>query len=228
LTADFPFAWPGCRTPSNVDSPAAFTCPTDGLPVPGKDGIRKAPFLQQPQSKRHGRGRGIGNRVQNGRIVPAFQVGQSAKDGPKGDDPEKATHGISFSARDRAKFGQLYLNNGEYEGKQVLSADWVRDSLQRYSEGINVSGWMPGITSRYGYFRDLGYGYQWWSARAGDHHFNYASGHGGNLIVLLDELDMVIVTSADPLHFQFGGEAWDKEKAIVDLVGKFINSLPQA
>ena len=137
------------------------------------------------------------------------------------------SHGISFTARDRAKFGQLYLNGGQYEGKQVVSAEWVRDSLQRYSENIDISGWMPGITSRYGYFRGLGYGYQWWSAKAGGHRFNYASGHGGNLIILLEKLDMVIVTAADPLYLQFGEEPWRKEKAIIDTVGKFIKSLPK-
>jgi len=135
-------------------------------------------------------------------------------------------HGIPLTARDRAKFGLMYLNEGEYDGSQVISADWVEDSLQRYSDNINISGWIPGITSRYGYFRDIGYGYQWWSAKAGDHHFNYASGHGGNLIILLDELDMVIVTSADRLWGNFGRDAWEKEREIIDLVGKFINSLP--
>ncbi len=135
------------------------------------------------------------------------------------------SHGIPLTTRDRAKFGLLYLNDGEYEGNQVISADWVEDSLQRYSDSIDISGWIPGITSRYGYFRDLGYGYQWWSAKAGDHHFNYASGHGGNQIVLLDELDMVVVTTADRLFDQFGAEAWEKEQAIIDLVGEFIKSL---
>ncbi len=131
---------------------------------------------------------------------------------------------IYVTARDMAKFGLLYLNDGEYEGKQVLSADWVRDSLQRYSEDIKVGEW---ITSRYGYFRDLGYGYQWWSARAGDHHFNYASGHGGNYVILLDELDMIIVTTADPLHHLWDGDPWKYEGAINNLVGKFIKSLPK-
>jgi CubicO group peptidase (beta-lactamase class C family) len=135
-------------------------------------------------------------------------------------------HGIPLTARDRAKFGLLYLNDGEYDGNQVISADWVEDSLQRYSDNIDISGWIPGITSRYGYFRDLGYGYQWWSAKSGDHQFNYASGHGGNQIILLDELDMVIVTSADRLWGNFGGDAWEKERAIIDMVGKFIKSLP--
>jgi len=127
---------------------------------------------------------------------------------------------ISFIARDVAKFGLLYLNHGEYAGNQVVSADWVRDSLQTYSENL--------YNNRLGYyFRDIGYGYMWWSARAGDHHFNYAWGHGGNLIILLDELDMVIVTTANPLHGIWGKEAWEKEGAIIDLVGRFIQSIPE-
>jgi CubicO group peptidase (beta-lactamase class C family) len=35
--------------------------------------------------------------------------------------------GMRVTARDAAKFGLLYLNDGEYEGNQVLSGDWVRD-----------------------------------------------------------------------------------------------------
>ena len=125
--------------------------------------------------------------------------------------------GMQVSARDMAKFGLLYLSNGEYERKQILSANWVSDSLQRYTEPARRS---------YGYFRDVGYGYQWWSGRAGDHYFNYAAGHGGQYIVLLDELDMVIVASADPLYGQIGGRASRHELANINLVGKFINSLP--
>jgi len=132
---------------------------------------------------------------------------------------------IYVTARDMAKFGLLYLNNGEYEGNRVFSTDWVRESLQTYSEDINFTGI---ISSRLGaYFRDLGYGYQWWSARVGDHRFNYAWGHGGQLIVLLDELDMIIVTTADPLHNLPEGEGWKYERAIIDLLGKFIKSLPK-
>jgi CubicO group peptidase (beta-lactamase class C family) len=135
-------------------------------------------------------------------------------------------HGIPLTARDRAKFGLLYLNDGEYDGNRVISAEWISDSLQKYSDRINLSGWIPGLTSRVGYYRDIGYGYQWWSAKAGDHQFYYAAGHGGNQIILLDELDMVIVTSADRLWGNFGGDAWEKERAIIDMVGKFVKSLP--
>lgn len=70
-------------------------------------------------------------------------------------------------SKDRmAKFGLLYLNDGEYQGNQVISAEWVDDSLQTYSE--NAWGHRVGRN-----FNDIGYGYQWWSARAGDHHFNH-------------------------------------------------------
>lgn len=126
---------------------------------------------------------------------------------------------IFLKARDAAKFGLLYLHQGEYAGNQLVSSHWVRDSLQRYSENLYNN-------SLGHYFRDIGYGYLWWSANAGDHHFNYAWGHGGNLIVLLDELDMVIVTTANPLSGIWGQEAWDKEGAIIDLVGRFIHSIP--
>ncbi len=134
-------------------------------------------------------------------------------------------HGMPLTARDMARFGLLYLNSGEYEGNQVVSADWVSESLDRYSESINISGWLP-WSSRYGHYRDLGYGYQWWSASAGDHQFNYASGHGGNQIIVLDDLNMVIVASADRLFADFGDGAWDRERAIIDMLGKYIGSLP--
>ena len=131
---------------------------------------------------------------------------------------------ISFTARDMAKFGSLYMGGGEYDGNRVLSADWVRESLQRYSDGILRTGETSSKLGRY--FSDIGYGYQWWSATVGEHHFDYAAGHGGQLIVLLDELDMIIVTTADPLYELPAEEGWQFEGPIIDLVGKFIESLP--
>jgi CubicO group peptidase (beta-lactamase class C family) len=147
--------------------------------------------------------------------------------GEWGTDAEGHNNGcgdLHFTARDAAKFGLLYLNEGEYEGNQIVPADWVHDSLQRYSENINVSGGFPpnwGLS-----ISDIGYGYQWWSARAGDHLYNLAWGHGGQQIVLLDEFDMVIVVTAYPFWLQHDAEAWKHELANINLVGKFIKSLP--
>jgi CubicO group peptidase (beta-lactamase class C family) len=125
---------------------------------------------------------------------------------------------FGFTARDLARFGILYLNDGEYDGKQVISQEWVNDSLQTYSE----EAWTIRIGRN---IKDIGYGYQWWSARSGDHHYDYAWGHGGQLIVLLDEFEMIIVLTADPFygnHF----ESWPSEKANINLVADFIASLP--
>jgi CubicO group peptidase (beta-lactamase class C family) len=147
--------------------------------------------------------------------------------GEWGTDAEGHNNGsgdLHMTARDAAKFGLLYLNDGKYQGNQMVPANWVHDSLQRYSEDINVTGGFPanwGLS-----FRDVGYGYQWWSARVGDHHFDYAMGHGGQMIVLLDELDIVIVTTSYPFYLQHDAESWKHELAIMNLLGEFIGSLP--
>lgn len=47
---------------------------------------------------------------------------------------------IQFTARDMAKFGLLYLNEGRIEDKQIIPVDWVSASLQKYSEDINSVG----------------------------------------------------------------------------------------
>jgi CubicO group peptidase (beta-lactamase class C family) len=125
--------------------------------------------------------------------------------------------GIHTTARDAAKFGQLYLDGGEYEGTQIISSEWVQNSLQSYSERTKDYGLV---------FKDLGYGYGWWSATVGDHDFNFAWGHGGQLIVLLEDLDMVIVTTADPFFGEHSGNSWTHESAIMNMVGRFINTLP--
>ena len=130
---------------------------------------------------------------------------------------------LHLTARDAAKFGLLYLNDGLHEGTQLISADWVHDSLRSYTEDAftEMGGKLLGR-----YFRDVGYGYQWWSARVGDHHVDFAWGHGGQLIVLLDALDMVIVTTAYPFYLEHNDQSWKHEKATIDLVGRFVDSLP--
>jgi len=147
--------------------------------------------------------------------------------GEWGTDAEDHNNGaadLHLMSRDAAKFGLLYLNDGVFEGNQVIPADWVHDSLQRYSEDINVTGGFPanwGLS-----FRNIGYSYQWWSARVGDHYFDYAMGHGGQMIVLLSEFDMVIVTTSYPFYMQHDAESCKHELAIMNLVGEFIGCLP--
>ena len=126
---------------------------------------------------------------------------------------------LHMTARDMAKFGLLYLNEGQYEGRQIVPIEWVRDSFALYSQ--DAWGYRVGRN-----WRDNGYGYQWWSVRAGDHRYNLAWGHGGQQIAVLAALDMVIVVTADPLFGQHGDTPWKREKENLNLVADFVASLP--
>jgi CubicO group peptidase (beta-lactamase class C family) len=127
---------------------------------------------------------------------------------------------LYLSSTDLAKFGLVYLNDGEYNGAQIVPSEWVHDSLQIYSQDI----WKIRVGRNW---RDNGYGYQWWSIRAGDYRYNLAWGHGGQQIALIDELDMMIVVLADPLHLQHGDGPWKIEKENLNLVADFVASLKE-
>ncbi len=129
-------------------------------------------------------------------------------------------HGdLYFTAREMARFGQLYLDDGAYQGSQLVPAEWVDESLQTYSE----DAWPYRVGRN---FQDIGYGYQWWSVTAGEHHYNLAWGHGGQQIALVDDYNMVVVVKADPLFGQHGDAPWRREKQNLNLVADFIASLP--
>ena len=126
---------------------------------------------------------------------------------------------INLSSTDLAKFGLMMMNNGVYEGKQVVPAEWVEESLQSYSKNT----WKHRVGSNW---KSDEYGYQWWSVKAGDYRYNLAWGHGGQQIALVRDLDMVIVLLVDPLHLQWGDEPWRIEKANLNLIADFVASLP--
>ena len=90
--------------------------------------------------------------------------------------------GVFISAEDHARFGLLFLNDGEWQGKQVVSKEWVQ-AVQK-SSVANAS-----------------YGYMWWLNRGGrkwdgidDESIYYAAGFGGNYIVVDKANNMVVVT----------------------------------
>ena len=81
---------------------------------------------------------------------------------------------LRLKPHDMAKLGYLYLNQGRWEDRQIVSADWVGAATRTHVLP-------PGR---------FGYGYQWWRHSLGDY---AADGRGGQQIIQLPEEDAVIV-----------------------------------
>ena len=67
--------------------------------------------------------------------------------------------GLNVTARDLAKFGQFYLQHGMWDGKQLLSADWIDMATSKQIETAPAEGW--GGASNW----IQGYGFQFWRCR---------------------------------------------------------------
>jgi CubicO group peptidase (beta-lactamase class C family) len=88
--------------------------------------------------------------------------------------------GLTLRPRDMAKFGYLFLHHGEWNGTQLLPAEWVETSTSKH---IETKGLMNAA-------EDDGYGYLWWIDSFGGYS---AHGFGGQYIFVLPQLDMVVV-----------------------------------
>ena len=103
--------------------------------------------------------------------------------------------GLRLRTEDMAKFGQLYLQRGVWNGEQVLPASWVAEAttaaiLQAPEVADSVraaSDWLQG------------YGYQFWRSR---HNAFRADGAFGQFIVVLPDQDAVIVITAESPDMQ--------------------------
>ncbi|MDX5318536.1 MAG: beta-lactamase family protein, partial [Actinomycetes bacterium] len=82
------------------------------------------------------------------------------------------------SARELARFGQMYLDGGQWDGAQVVPSSWVEESWQPYTE----DAWYYTVGANFG---RTAYGYQWWIIDAGPHTYYLAWGHGGQQIAVL-------------------------------------------
>ena len=91
--------------------------------------------------------------------------------------------GIFINTEDHARFGLLFLNEGNWNGTQLLSKSWIKKATSSSAAKIN-------------------YGYMWWLNKKGTSRYwegvpeniYYAAGFGGNFIVIIPDKNMVIVT----------------------------------
>ena len=107
-------------------------------------------------------------------------------------------YGLSIRTEDIARFGQLYLQKGKWQGKQLVPEAWVEAATTRQtSNGSNPkSDW------------DQGYGYQFWRCRHGAYR---GDGAFGQYCIVLPEQDAVIVITSGVKDMQSVlNLVWDK------------------
>ena len=93
-------------------------------------------------------------------------------------------NGIWMTTSDMAKFGQLFLNEGQWEGQQVVPASWVEESTSlQYQRNTGSAD----------------YGYQWWVRTFGaqDYDAFFAQGHAGQYIFVVPQLQLVVAFTSD-------------------------------
>jgi CubicO group peptidase (beta-lactamase class C family) len=102
------------------------------------------------------------------------------------DGSVEAGSGLALRPRDMAKIGLLFLNGGRWEGKQIVSEQWVADSTKNCVDARQFPSFIEAD----------GYGYQWWLRSFhinGETIFSYhAAGLGGQFIFVFPRLQMVV------------------------------------
>ncbi len=89
-------------------------------------------------------------------------------------------HSVSMTARELARFGQLYLDEGRWQGEQIVPGWWVAASTSpRVDIGDNYAG----------------YGYYWWLNLIGTYDMFSALGAGGQILHVIPALEIVMVTT---------------------------------
>jgi len=89
---------------------------------------------------------------------------------------------MALSPEALLKIGTMVMNVGTYDNKQIVSKEWILDSVRVYTR------------SRYNPYN---YGYMWWRKPAGDYQLFFAWGNGGQYILILPELEAVVSVTSD-------------------------------
>lgn len=117
----------------------------------------------------------------------------SARDGAYVSEQHSTHPAYPFrlSARDAARFGQLYLDGGRWSGRQIIPAAWVKASTTAYSATDRGS---------------MGYGYLWWTLNPDVFGSSaaLASGYGGQAIAIVPSKHLVVVQTVDPVQNRKG------------------------
>jgi len=92
--------------------------------------------------------------------------------------------GLYLEARDLARIGQLYLDDGVWNGRRILPAGWAQDATSRHVDHINDNPSSPG------------YGYQWWRYDRRNTEVWAGNGFGGQFLVVIPATHTVGVVNS--------------------------------
>ena len=111
--------------------------------------------------------------------------------------------GLNLKTEDMAKFGQLFLQKGKWNGEQLLSEAWVAEA-SKYQVPSVPSGTRPDNAAERGLTPEnctfmLGYGYQMWMCPEGAYR---ADGARGQYIMIYPDADAVIAITANSNNLQ--------------------------
>jgi CubicO group peptidase (beta-lactamase class C family) len=101
---------------------------------------------------------------------------------------------MQLSAHALLRFGELYRNRGEYQGRALIPAAWIDASWAARTRSI---------------FSGQAYGYGWFASEVAGHALHYAWGYGGQFIFIVPDLELTVVTtsvSSGPRDFDHLGE----------------------
>lgn len=115
---------------------------------------------------------------------------------------------IYMKPYDMAVLGYMYLNDGMIDNRQIVPAGWVDVSLQKTAAKDGT----------WGVLTDYNYGYLWWLGKMNGYSLFMAWGMGGQYIMNFPELNLIVVTTANP------DISWDNEQEypILEIVSKYI------
>ncbi len=92
---------------------------------------------------------------------------------------------MALSPMDLVRFGEMVRLGGLWQGRRVLSADWIETS------------WVPRTRSP---FSNHDYGYGWFLARVGDARVAYARGYGGQMLYVVPDRGLTVAVTSDPMR----------------------------
>jgi Beta-lactamase class C and other penicillin binding proteins len=116
----------------------------------------------------------------------------------------KGGSGIRCTTEDMARFGQLYLQDGVWNGWRILPEGWVAASTAKIVDNSNARMQLEGRQ---------GYGYQFWRGRSGSY---CAFGMGGQFILVVPDQQLVLATTANTLQNR------DEHQLILDAFWQWI------